>query len=106
MEGQLHLPDCGGRENIHLCGPLRKVFNLSDVPIRIEGWFGQVNTWAPLIPHVGAASEHAPFAAALWLPKSTIIRSVSLVDGSALTVFGAVGNGMTAIQQEVPGLTS
>lgn len=105
MEGQLRLPNCGAREQIHQCGPLRQVVNLSDVPIRIEGWFEQVNTWAPLIPHVRAASEHAPFAAALWLPKSTIVRSVNLVDGTPLTTFGAVGNGITPVQREIPGLT-
>jgi hypothetical protein len=104
MDGQLRLPDCGARESIHMCGPLRQVINLSDVPIRIEGWFEQVNSWATLVPHVAAASVHTPFAAALWVPKSTIVRSVG-VDGTALTIFGAVGDGITPVQRELPGLT-
>lgn len=105
MESQIRLPDCRAREDIHMCGPLRQVFNLSDAPIRIEGWFEQVNTWAPLIPLVPPATEYAPYAAGLWLPKETILRSVSASDGTPLTVFGAIGNGLTAIQYGVPGLT-
>jgi hypothetical protein len=36
---------------------------------------------------------------ALWLPKNTILRSVSLYDETPLTIFGAVGEGITLVQQ-------
>ena len=95
----LRLPDCRTQESMPFCGPLRSVVNLSDVPIRIEGWYEQVNSWAPLVPHVPAASEYSPFVGALWLPKSVILRSVNVADGTPMSVFGAVGNGVTLVQQ-------
>lgn len=80
------------------CGPLRRVLNRGDVPIRIEGWYDAANMWAPLIPEVAAASEHEVPTGALWLPKCVTVRSVNLNDGTPLAVFGVVGNGMTVVQ--------
>ena len=102
---RLQLPDCKARDGIPLCAPLRGVVNSSDVPIRIEGWYEQINLWVPLVPRVDAESEYVPFAGALWLPKSTILRSVSLHDQMPLTVFGAVGEGITVVQN-APSLPS
>ena len=90
--------DCRTRDSISLCGPVRSVVNLTSVPVRIEGWYEQINSWAPLIPRVEPTSEYAPFAGALWIPKKVILRSVNLVNDTPLTVFGAVGNGITLIQ--------
>ena len=90
--------DCRSRESLSSCGPVRSVVNLASTPIRIEGWYEQIHSWAPLIPRVEPTSEHAPFAGALWVPKKVILRSVSLADGTPLTVFGAVGNGITLVQ--------
>lgn len=90
--------DCRTRDSLSSCGPLRSVVNLASVPIRIEGWYEQINSWAPLIPRVEPTAEYAPFAGALWIPKNVILRSVDLANKTPLTVFGAVGNGITLIQ--------
>lgn len=91
--------DCRTRESLSSCGPVRSVVNLASVPIRIEGWYEHINSWAPLIPRVEPTAEHSPFAGALWIPKKVILRSVSLTNEMPLTVFGAVGNGITLIQK-------
>ena len=95
------MPNCQNRDELPLCGPLQGVLNLSGEPIRIEGWFEQLGLWATIVPEVAPASTHQPFAGALWLPKQTIIRSVQISDGTPLTTFGAVGNGISALQPSV-----
>ena len=102
MDGILRLPECRRRDCTHQCGPVRRVINLCDVAIRIEGWFEQVNSWAPLVPHVGPASEHVPYAGCLWLQKSTVLRAVNAQDGAPLSIFGAVASGITVVQPERP----
>jgi hypothetical protein len=90
---------CDVREDLAQCAPLRRVQNLSDVPIRIDGWYEQVSQWAPLVPRVEPGAEYQPFAAALWLPKATVLRSVNLRNNQTLQVFGPVGEGATVVQQ-------
>ena len=71
---------------------------MSSVPISIEGYYDSVNRWAPLVPLIPPSTEHNPFAGALWLPKEVILRSVNSETKEVLTVFGAVGNGITVVQ--------
>jgi hypothetical protein len=94
----LRLPDSKARDGLPLCAPLRGVVNLSDVPIRLEGWYDPVKMWVPLVPRVDAGAQQTPHAGALWLPKNTLLRSVSLKDQAPLTEFGPVGDGLTVIQ--------
>lgn len=95
----LRIPDCQDRQQLSMCAPLRRVVNLADVPIRIEAWFAGPNMWAPVVPLVPPASVHEPFAGALWLPRGVILRSVNNDTNLPLQVFGAVGEGITAVQQ-------
>lgn len=99
MTAVLQAPQCSARENIPFCGPLRGVLNLSAVPIRIEGWFEDAATWAPLVPHVAPASEYRVHTGALWLPQAVILRSVHSDTGDPISVFGAVGEGRRIVQE-------
>lgn len=95
--------DCQTRRSIPLCGPIRTVVNLSSVPIRVEGWYDQIHSWTPLVPRVEPTAEYSPYAGALWIPRNVILRSVNIANDEPLTVFGAVGDGISLIQSpDVP----
>ena len=96
--GILQIPDCSRHEALPLCAPLIGVTNLSNERIRIEGWFPQLNIWAPLIPQVEPARNADALGGALWLPKTVVLRSVSEETGLPLTTFGALGEGMRVVQ--------
>lgn len=96
------LRDCQSPETISFCGPLRRVTNLSDASIRIEGWYAEARVWAPLVPSIPPTSPWQPFAGALWLPRDVVLRSVNLQTNEPMTVFGAVGDGITLVQQPDP----
>ena len=98
-QGALRTPDCGARDALPLCAPLRSATNLSTESIRIEGWFPELNAWTPLVPRVAPTSAATTLSrGALWLPRNVVLRSVRHVDGELLTVFGAIGNGAQLVQ--------
>jgi len=91
--------DCTRREDLSRCGPLREVMNLSDDPINVQSYVYSTSQWVDLIPDVPAASRVAWRRGGLWLPSTTLIRTVSSTDPErVLTNVGVIGFGLSVIQ--------
>jgi hypothetical protein len=95
----LRVPESAALDVLPMCAPLRGAVNESGAAVRIEGWFLDVAGWVPLIPRVEAASSCSLKAGAIWLPRSTLLRSVEPLSGDLVTLFGAIGDGMTVVQK-------
>jgi hypothetical protein len=95
----LRVPESAATDALPMCAPLRGVVNESSAAVRIEGWFLDAAMWVPLIPRVEGASTCSILAGAIWLPRSTLLRSVDALSGDLVTLFGAIGDGMTVVQK-------
>ena len=70
--------------------PLMSVRNLSVDDIRIEMFNVETNLWSEIVPLVQATSNFKPAGGFIWIPKGSIVRSVSTKTNEQKTIFGII----------------
>ena len=90
--------DCARTQDLGYCAVLRGVTNLRDEPVTLQGFAFGAHSWTDLVRDVPPGSQASWWRGGLWLPSTTLLRTVRASEPSeVLQQNGVVGSGLTAI---------